>query len=44
VGDHFGGRDAAVYSEQAACRLADGGDVFFEPSDVCAWSLGSAGG
>lgn len=44
VGDDFVGRDVAVGFEEAACRLADGGDVFFEPSDFFAWGLGSRGG
>ncbi len=44
VRDDFVGRDVAVSFEEAACRLADGGDVLLEPSDVFAWGLGSRGG
>lgn len=43
VRDDFDGRDVAVGFEETTCRLADGGDVLFEPSDVFAWGLGSLG-
>ncbi len=44
VRDDLVERDVAVCFEEAACRLADSGDVFFEPSDVFAWGLRSRGG
>lgn len=41
VSDDFVGRDVAVGFQESTCRFADGGDVFFEPRDICARGLGS---
>lgn len=43
VREDFGGRDGAVGFEEKTRRLADGGDVLFEPSDFLSWGLGSLG-